>query len=77
MQLRDNNNFVQFARIKQVEKFPLISFPKLWNSLEYASLKSISSKIEFNNKLKMFFMDKLDSNYVCTRLLCPHCHIHR
>jgi hypothetical protein len=25
----------------------------------------------------MFFMDKLDANYICTRLLCPHCHILR
>jgi hypothetical protein len=34
-----------------VEKFPLIAFPKLWNSLEDVALKSISNKIEFNNKL--------------------------
>jgi hypothetical protein len=25
----------------------------------------------------MHFMNKLDSNYVCTRLLCPNCHIPR
>jgi hypothetical protein len=78
MQLRDNDEyFVQFARINQVEKLPLISFPKLWNRLEDATLKSISNKTEFNHKLKMFFMDKLDANYICTRLLCPHCHILR
>jgi hypothetical protein len=78
MQLRDNEEYyVPFARINQVEKLPLISFPKLWNSLEDATLKSISNKIEFNKKLKLFFMDKLDPNYVCTRLLCPNCHILR
>jgi hypothetical protein len=78
MLLRDNEEFyVPFARIRQIEKFPLIAFPRLWNSLSDATLKSISSKTEFNIKLKMHFMDKLNINYVCTRLLCPNCHILR
>jgi hypothetical protein len=25
----------------------------------------------------MYFMNKLNANYVCTRLLCPNCHIPR
>jgi hypothetical protein len=76
MQLRDDEEYyVPFARINQVEKFPLVTYPKLWNNLEDAALKGISNKIEFNNKHKMHFMNKLDSNYVCTRLLCPNCHI--
>jgi hypothetical protein len=78
MQLRDDEEYyVPFARINQIEKFPLFAFPKLWNNLEDAPLKGISSKIEFNIKLKLYFMNKLDSNYVCTRLLCPNCHILR
>jgi Reverse transcriptase (RNA-dependent DNA polymerase) len=76
--LRPNTDefFVPFARISQVERLPLISLPKLWNELDNEEIKCISSKIEFNIKLKLFLTNSLSSNYVCTRLLCPHCHIH-
>jgi hypothetical protein len=76
--LRPNTDefFVPLARITQVERLPLISFPKLWNDFDNDENKCIPNKIEFNNKLKLHFSNLLNANYICSRLLCPHCHIH-
>lgn len=74
--LRNNNIlFVPPSRLNSTEKFPLHSFPHLWVSLHEDSIKSERSKSEFNFKLKFFYIDKLASVYICTRLLCPHCHL--
>jgi Reverse transcriptase (RNA-dependent DNA polymerase) len=78
MLLRPNNDefFVPFARISQVERLPLISFPKSWNEFENEDIKSVQSKNEFNSMLKTHFINLLNANFFCSRLLCPHCHIH-
>jgi cytochrome c len=47
----------------------------MWNDFRDDVLKSESNKIIFNAKLKGQFIDQLNANYVCTRLLCPHCHL--
>jgi hypothetical protein len=76
MQLRNNDEYyVPFARINHVERFPLFSFPKIWNSFENDVIKCINNKLEFNKKLKEHFMSLLNLNFVCNRLLCPHCHL--
>jgi hypothetical protein len=72
---RAGEYYVPFARTAQVEKLPLVTFPRIWNDFEDEVIKSEISKIEFNSKLKKYFIDKLDVNYQCNRLLCPHCHI--
>jgi Reverse transcriptase (RNA-dependent DNA polymerase) len=78
MELRNLNldNFeVPFARLSSTERFPLTSFPRAWNNFEDFEIKTIHNKIDFNFKLKQFLLDKLDANFRCTRLLCPHCHL--
>jgi Reverse transcriptase (RNA-dependent DNA polymerase) len=76
--LRPNTDefFVPLARITQVDRLPLISFPRLWNNFENEDIKLIPNKLEFNSKLKLYFSSLLNANYTCSRLLCPHCHIH-
>jgi hypothetical protein len=66
---------VPFARLSFTERFPLTSFPKAWNNFPNLEIKTIRSKTDFNSKLKEYFINKLDSNYICSRLLCPHCHL--
>jgi hypothetical protein len=66
---------IPFARLAITERFPLTSFPKAWNDFPDLVIKSIRSKVEFNNKLKEYFINNLDSNFVCSRLLCPNCHL--
>jgi hypothetical protein len=76
MQLRNFvEYYVPFARIVLAERCPLFSFPKIWNNFDNDVIKSISSKLEFNCKLKTHFISSLSSDYVCNRLLCPHCHL--
>jgi len=67
--------YVPFARINICEKFPLTSFPKAWNEFDDLNIKIIRNKKEFNMKLKAYFINKLDENYTCNRLLCPFCHL--
>jgi hypothetical protein len=76
MPLRNYDDFyVPFARIDQVKRLPLFSLPKIWNEFEDDIIKSESSKLVFNSKLKGHFINNLNANYVCSRLLCPHCHL--
>jgi Reverse transcriptase (RNA-dependent DNA polymerase) len=78
MELRNVNfdNFIiPFARLAITERFPLTSFAKAWNEFDDFEIKSIHNKLDFNNKLKQFLLDKLNANISCNRLLCPHCHL--
>jgi hypothetical protein len=54
---------------------PLSAFPRLWKEFEDVGLKSQPNKNSFNFNLKKLFLNKLDENYICNRLLCPHCHL--
>jgi hypothetical protein len=70
-----NDYIIPFARLSLTERFPLTAFPKAWNNFVNFELKTIYSKVEFNSKLKLFFIERLKTNYTCGRLLCPHCHL--
>jgi hypothetical protein len=67
--------YILFARLAQVKRLLLISFLKIWNGLDNNQFKISMNKLEFNYKLKSHFLDFLNDNYVCTRLLCPNCHL--
>jgi retron-type reverse transcriptase len=69
-----NDFTVPFSRLASTDRFPLSSFPKAWNGLDNVEIKLIRSKSDFNAKLKELLLGQLDSNFKCTRLLCPHCH---
>jgi hypothetical protein len=74
--LRNEEDFyVPFLRLCSIDRHPLVNYLKLWNELSHPEIKSTAHKLVFNKQLKKHFLDKLDSNYKCTRLLCPHCHL--
>jgi hypothetical protein len=76
MRLRQDEEYhVPLTRTSQAEKFPLWSFPRAWNSFEEDDIKNAPTKSIFTSKLKKHLIGKLNANYVCNRLLCPHCHI--
>jgi hypothetical protein len=66
---------IPFARLALTERFPLTSFPRAWNNFNNIEVKTIRSKPDFNSKLKDHFLSMLNSNFTCSRLLCPHCHL--
>jgi hypothetical protein len=73
-QLRnDDILFTPFSRTEYLSKFPLFLYPKLWNAIS-PELKLINSKAMFISKIKLHFLNNYDTNYRCTRLLCPLCH---
>jgi len=74
-ELRNDNDFnVPFARTNQIERFPLSTFPKIWNGLpdEITIIRKVS---EFKEKLKKFLIEKILPNFQCDRLVCPTCHL--
>ena len=74
--LRNRENFyIPICRLATLDKHPYFYFPKLWQDFEDENLKIIRDKQEFKNKLKEYFLNTLSSNYTCSRLLCPNCHI--
>jgi hypothetical protein len=76
MPLRNNDDFfVPFARTTLSDRIPFFTLPKMWNEFPDVVLKSEANKLIFNSKLKEYFIDKLNANFVCTLLLCPHCHL--
>jgi len=74
-QLRNEDDFyVPFARTDILMNLPLYNLPKLWNSLS-PPLKIIRLKHLFKIKTKEYFLNNLNENPQCTRLLCPVCHL--
>ena len=63
------------TRLASTDKVLLSNFSQLWCSFPDERIKAIVNKSSFNINLKKHFLDKLSSNYVCSRLLCPHCHL--
>jgi hypothetical protein len=60
-----------------MDRHPLICFPRAWNDFPSAEIKSIPDKLtfKFNKALKKHFLSELSADYLCSRLLCPHCHL--
>ena len=73
-QLRnDDDLYIPPARLASTARFPLVSFPKIWSQFPDQNIKIQQSKFAFNKMLKNYFIQKLQSNFRCERLLCPHC----
>jgi hypothetical protein len=66
---------VPFSRLTSTENHPFIAIPRTWNQFDSLEIKLSPSKSHFNKLLKKYFLDKLNENFVCERLLCPHCHL--
>ena len=74
IQLRNANQLqINASTLTSLDIFPLFDFPKIWQSFPDEQLKIIRKTLEFDTKLKKFFIDDLDSNINCNRLLCPAC----
>jgi hypothetical protein len=67
--------YVPLVKYNYLDNSLIFGFPRLWNEFDDSSTKLIHSKTEFNSKLKNYFLETLADNYVCNRLLCPHCHL--
>jgi len=68
----DGDLFIPFARTSQILRFPLISFPTLWNSLP-PDLSMIRNINEFKSKLKLFYLNQLPETVICQSLFCSAC----
>ena len=74
--LRNNENlFIPFARLTFSLKFPLINLPKTWSNFPDENIKILRNKLEFNSELKKYLLNELSSVIVCSRMLCPACHL--
>lgn len=71
----DGELFIPPCRTVALERHPYFHFPRLWAGFDRPELNIIRTKTEFNSKLKQYFLDQLDENFKCERLLCPVCHI--
>jgi hypothetical protein len=74
--LRNSENInIPFARLHSSSIQPLVNLPRLWSQFEEEDVKILRNKLEFNHKLKEFFLKKLSPTVHCNRLLCPTCHL--
>ena len=74
--LRNSENFyTPLSRLYTLDSHPYFLFPKMWQNFREENLKIIRDKSKFNIQLKEFFLNKLNTNFICNRLLCPHCHL--
>lgn len=74
MSLRNSDDFYfPFARISQTAIQPYFAFPRTWSTFHREDIKIIRDKIEFNEKLKTYFLEKLSATVKCDRLFCPSC----
>ena len=72
--IRNNQDYrIVRARICLTERLPICRFPKIWNDYQSDVLKNIFSRNAFKIKLRKELLDSI--NIVCTRLLCPICHL--
>ena len=55
--------FIPPSRLISTDKFPLFNFPRVWSSFPDSIIKNLTSKSEFNSKLKTFYLNKLSSSY--------------
>ena len=72
IQLR-NFNQLQHAHssLSSLDVFPLYNFPKLWQEFPDEQIKIVRKPIEFDIKLKKYFINDLATNITCNRLFCP------
>ena len=74
--LRNHNALhIPLASFHFTTKHPLTTFPQLWEDFPDESIKFIRNKLEFNRKLKFYFLNLLKTHVTCGRLLCPDCHL--
>ncbi len=73
----DADIYVPFARTSFVENSSYHSFPRAWINFNVPEIKIQREKNVLNKLLKNYFCSQLSDNFICTRLLCPSCHLNR
>jgi len=68
----DNNFYIERSRTAQTSNHPLATLPAKWDSLPI-EISFTRNKIEFDAKLKQYFLNKLSNHIECTNLFCPTC----
>jgi len=68
----DNNFYIEHSRIAQTANHPLATFPAKWDTLPI-EISFTRNKIEFDEKLKNYFLNKLLNHVECNNLFCPTC----
>ena len=74
IQLR-NSNHIQAppSRLAITDRLPTANFARIWEQFPGEQIKIIHKKIEFDEKLKKFYLKDLAENILCNRLFCPSC----
>jgi len=70
----DGELHIPFYRTNQLSRYPLYSFPSLWNKLP-PEISIIRNKYEFKSKLKLTLMQQIPDENICRRLYCPSCNL--
>jgi len=74
IQLRNNDQLQPPpSRLALTDRLPSFNFIKVWLQFPDEQLKFTRNKIEFDNKLKNFYLNDLSENIICNRLFCPSC----
>ncbi len=58
----DNALYMQLVKYAHLDNSPIFGFPKIWNNFDETLTKSVNRKLEFNHKLKNFFLEQLADN---------------
>ena len=74
IQLRNNSRLqLPPSRTALTDRLPTFNFPRTWEQFPDEQIKFIRKKIEFDTKLKKFYINDLADSIVCNRLFCPTC----
>jgi hypothetical protein len=74
--LRNTNEFfIPANRLSSTDLFPLTNYSRIWNALSPDVSQLQVSYVGFKTLLKNNFLDGLNANPTCNRLLCPSCHL--
>ncbi len=71
----DSELYIPAARLSTTQKHPYYTLPRAWSDFSEHEIKIQRDKKVFNTMLKNFFLNQLEENYRCNRILCPHCHL--
>ena len=71
----DDSLHIPLARTLFTSKHPLTTFPQLWADFPDESITFIRNKLELNKTLKKYFLNNLNANVNCGRLLCSESHL--
>ena len=74
IQLRNSNRIqLPHSRLALTDRLPTVCIPRIWEQFPDEQIKIIRKKIEFDQKLKNFYIKDLATTNACNRLFCPSC----